>query len=323
MPSFPRDVLDFQDRFGTERACWDYLVDVRWPGGVAACPRCGKPAVVFLEAKKHWRCVSGHQWSVTTGTVMHRSHLPLRKWFWAAYFMTTQTPGISAMVLHRQISVCYETAYMLLQRLRAGMVNPDRKKLSGKVEVDEAFISAGRKRVTRSGRGTKKVMVVVAVESRGGHAGRIRLRRIPDASSKTLGKFIRDHIDLDSELFTDDWQGYSRSATKGYRHVAKPSTGKHGSDEDGAKLPWVHKAIANLKAWLLGTHHGVSSKHLQAYLNEFAFRYNRRRNPQGAFLSVLRIGSHRGGPEYEGIYSADEPGGWKHPNPLRKKRRRT
>ena len=193
------------------------------------------------------------------------------------------------------------------------MVNPDRTKLSGLLQVDETYVSAGRVRPTK-GRGGGKPVVVCAVEVKDKTAGRVRLRRIEDATEESLKDFIEAHIDKGSTLVTDGWKGYFNVKQWGYRHIVKIG---ETSVDVAKQLIHVHRVFSNLKAWLIGTHHGVSSKHLQAYLNEFTFRYNRRKNPQAAFLAVLGISSHRGGPTYSEIYNAgEESGGWIHPNPL-------
>jgi len=314
MPSFPHTVLDFQDRFGTERACWDYLVAARWNGNVT-CPKCGQPPATFISTRHVWRCGKGHEWSATVGTIMHRSHIPLRKWFWAAYFMTTQPTGVSAMTMSRQVGVHYETAYMMLQRLRAATVDPLRSQLQGKVELDETYISAGRPRKTRgqTGRGTGKPLVVAAVEARRG--GRVRLRRIDGANKRSLCGFAKAHIKQGSTILTDKWPSYKALPKYGFNHRAvKAET----NAEKARLIPNVHQVFSELQSWLVGTHHGVSSKHLQAYLNEYAFRRDARANPQAAFLTILKVGMRRRGPEYEGIYSAGDKGGWKHPNPMKR-----
>lgn len=313
---FPKSILEFQRMFPGDAPCWNYLAAVRWgwPKHMPLCPDCGAPAPYFIQTRRLWQCEDGHQFSILTGTVMERSRLPLLKWFWAAYLVSTQTPGVSGVGLERQIDVSYETAYMMLQRLRAGMVAPDRAQLHGRVEVDETYVTSGRVRTTRRGRGAGKTLVVAAVEVRRNRLGRVRLRRINRASRKELGAFIRKHIKKGSTVVTDGWAGYDPVQKWGYKHVLAPTW-----RED--ELKHLHRVFSNLKAWLVGTHHGVSAKHLQAYLNEFAFRYEYRRSPQTGFLAVLQIGSRVKGPKYEGIYSAGERGGWKHPNPLRRKRK--
>jgi transposase-like protein len=309
--TFPRNILDFQERFSNERACWDYLRRVRWPKGFR-CPYDGSKAQYFLKSINHWECLEGHRISVTTDTVMHRSHIKLRKWFWAAYLVTTQKTGISAWNLAKQIGVHYETAYMMLQRLRAGMVCPQRDKISGTVEIDEAYVSAGRGRKVRKrkGRGTLKPLVVCAVQVKGKYAGQLRIRRITSFSSNLLQRFALDYIAKGSPIVTDGLPSYSGLRALGFKHVVRKGV---DSVEVAKKLPHVHRAFSNLKTWLIGTHHGVSSKHLQAYLNEFAFRYNHRHNLFRAFNIVLGCGATQEGPEYEELYNAGHRGGWRHP----------
>src|SRR5439155_7878075 len=221
--NFPRTILDFQQRFASEQACWEYLVKVRWPDGFA-CPRCGAVSVGFTSTRKLWQCRNGHQTSATAETVMHRTHLNLRQWFWAAYLVATQTPGISAMVLHRQIGVGYETAYMVLQRLRAGMVNPGRTKLREAVEVDETYISGGYVRKStrhKRGRGTGRPMVIAAVETYGKTAGRVRLRKIRGATTENVRSFLVDHVEKGSLIISDGLAPYPSAVDWGFRHITR------------------------------------------------------------------------------------------------------
>jgi len=239
----------------------------------------------------------------------------LTKWFWAAYLASTQTPGISGTVLSRQIGVSYETAYMMLQKLRVAMVEPQRGQLSGTIEVDEAFVSAGRMRdedVRRRGRGTAKPLVAAAVEVSKRKIGQVRLRHIKSGSAAHLMPFIEEYVEEGSVVITDAWAGYRSLAKRGFDHVVVEAEDEEQAAE---KIPHVHTIFSNLKAWLIETHHGVSSKHLQAYLNEFAFRYNTRKDPQGAFLAVLQVGMRVEGPRYEQLYGVGEKGGWVHQNP--------
>jgi hypothetical protein len=216
---------------------------------------------------------------------MHRSHAPLRNWFWAAYLMTTLTPGISALQLMRQLGLgSYRTALYMCRRLRKAMVNPARDPLAGVVEVDEAYVG-GRRRKEHGGRGVSKDVVVVAVENRGDHTGRIRLEVKPDTSRASLHSFVRKHIARGSQVNTDAWNGYRGLRYYGYDHRPKVQ----GDSQRAAEiLPWVHRVIGNLKTWLRGTHHGrVDSRYLQQYLDEFTFRYNRRRYREHGFLTLL------------------------------------
>lgn len=304
-PELPHGLYDFIRRFPDDEACWRYLVQSRWPDGFR-CPD-GKSGS-FIKTRKLFRCQNGHEWSATVKTVMHRTKIPLCKWFWAAYLVTTHTPGMSALQFARQLGLRYETAYMMLQKLRAGMVNPKREKLRGIVEVDESYI--GGKQAGPGGRGARgKALIVGGVEVVGEHAGRVRLRKIPNASASQLLGFIRDQIEPGSTIVTDQWQGYAQVGNIGYRH--KTVTGDSRVQVTKG-LPHIHRVFGNLKAWLIGTHHGVSPKHLQAYLNEYTFRFNRRKTPMAAFQTVLGIGSNVRGPTYKGVYR----GAWIHPNPL-------
>jgi transposase-like protein len=243
---------------------------------------------------------------------MHKTHIPLQMWFWAAYLVSTQKNGLSAWNLAKQIGIRYESAYMMLQRLRAGMVCPERAKIFGTVEIDEAYVSAGRMRKAKRGRGrgSAKPLVVCAVQVKGRFAGQLRIRRIKSHSAEHLERFACDYISKGSTIITDGLPSYSGLRRLGFRHVVRRGV---SSMEVAKQLPHIHRAFSNLKAWLIGTHHGVSSKHLQAYLNEFAFRYNHRGNLFRAFKLVLGLGAIQEGPEYEQLYSAGQRGGWRHP----------
>lgn len=321
-PDFPTNLFDFTRQFATDEACWKYLVQMRWASGVPAHPETGEAPLYFKAPRKLWEFADGYQMSATVGTVMDRTKVPLTKWFWAAYLVATHTPGISALQLAKQFGVRYETIYMMLQKLRAGLVDPDRRPLAGLVEVDETFIG-GRKRVVRGRGALGKAIVVGAVEvvhyqdkkdRAKVRAGRVRLRVIPDASGAQLMSFLGDHVAEGSTVRTDGWKGYYPTGKHGWRH--ETVVGEDSVDV-AEQLVHIHRVFSNLKTWLLGTHHGVSAKHLQAYLNEYTFRFNRRFDPFHAFQAVLGIGSKIDGPEYEEIYNAGEEGGWLHANPKR------
>jgi transposase-like protein len=281
-PQFPRTLGEFQRRFSTERACRDYLIGVRWPQGFE-CPWCRHRAVWDLGLRRlRCRGCRKNVW-ITAGTVLQDSHLPLHYWFWAAYLMSTLTPGISALQLQKQLGVgSYRTALFLCRRLRRAMVNPEREPLKGTIEVDETFV--GGPEPHGGSRMEVKVPVAVAVENRGDHTGRIRLARIPDVTRESLHGFIRKNVTPGSEIRTDGRWSYRDIEDYGYtRRRVVPRNRKSGSEG----LPWVHRVIGNLKTWLRGTHHGVDPKHLQTYLDEFTFRYNRRHYREHSFLSLL------------------------------------
>jgi len=301
--SFPRTLIEFQLRFQTAEACRAYLRYVRWPEGFC-CPRCRGPQAFVLPRRTLDQCKTcGYQVSLTAGTVMHHSHLALPQWFWAAYLMSTLKPGISALQLQRSLGLgSYRTAWALCHKLRRAMVRPGREQLVGPVEVDEAFIGGPERGVV--GRQTEtKMLVVVAVEVREQRAGRVRMQVIPDASADSLIPFVVLNVASGSRVITDGWKGYAELAAKGYRHTPKP---QRAPERASKLLPWVHRVISNLKTWLLGTHHGgVNPYHLQYYLDEFTFRFNRRFIREQAFLSLLGIGVQQQAPTYKQLRSSE------------------
>lgn len=317
-PDFPKNVRDFQSRFARDAECLKYLVDSRWPDGFC-CPRCSHAGGYWMLGRRLFQCEGcKYQASVTAGTVMHRSRMPLSTWFWAAYLVTTHTPGMSALQFARQAGISnYETAFMMLHKLRAAMVKEGRDKLRGLVEVDESYVG-GQKKGQR-GRGAKgKAIVAASVEVRtregapGTYAGRLRLGVVPDVSGKTLCGFVKDTAELGTIIRTDGWVGYCGLKKLGFDH--RPEVEE--SPENASKLfPHVHRVFSNLKAWLIGTHHGVSPHHLPAYLNEYVFRFNRRGTPMAAFQTVLGLADERLGPTYDALYgiAKGEADAWVHP----------
>jgi transposase-like protein len=317
---FPDTLKAFQRMFSDEAKCLTYLTKLRWPYGFY-CDRCtwkGDPYRVETRPTI-FRCRSCNaDISVTSGTVMHRTKQPLTTWFGAAYLTATQTPGMSALQLQRQLGIGrYETAFQTLHKLRAAMVRPDQDRIGGEwdVEVDETYVGG---KTRGKGRGVHDMTIVVgAVEIRpkkteGGKrkivAGRLRLRVAPDRSGKVLQEFVKEAVELHSHVTTDGWQGYDKLESLGYDHDGLTL----GGDPVNAELvlPMIHIVFGNLKAWLLGTHHGVSDQHLQAYLNEFTFRFNRRHTPQATFRSLLGVATRKTGPTYAGIYE----GTYEHPD---------
>lgn len=273
---YPRDLLELEARFATEAACREYLFQLRWPEGFR-CPRCAGP--------KSWpkpgglvRCAKcDYQVSVTAGTVFQDSRLPLTLWFRAVWWVTSQKNGVSAMGLQRVLGLkSYKTAWTLLHKLRHAMVRPGRDRLQGHVEVDEAFVG-GEEEGVRGRQTETKAMIAVAAEADGRGIGRIRMRRIADASAENLMPFIEDSVEPGSVVHTDGWLGYQPLEGSDYRH--KITFLKGNSKTASEIMPRVHLAVALLKRWLLGTHQGaVSLEHLDAYLDEFTFRFNRRKS---------------------------------------------
>jgi transposase-like protein len=221
---------------------------------------------------------------------MHKTRLPLTVWFCSAYLVATHGPGISALQLQRQLGISrYETAWTILHKLRRAMVAPERGRLSGEVEVDEGFLG-DRDTDLRGGRQRDgKPLVGVAVEVRGSGSGRLRLQLLPAASAQSLYSFVQSSIAAGAVVHTDGWRGYSRLQAAGFDH--RPHT-QHARFADREwVLPRAHRALSNLKTWLQGTHHGVSPKHLQVYLDEFVFQHNRRRTPPGRLPNTARTRS--------------------------------
>ncbi len=196
-PPFPKTLREFPAQFATEEACRDYLAQCRWPDGLI-CPRCGDGRAYLIGANGLWQCAGcRHQTSVTAGTILHRTKTPLTVWFWAAYLMTTDKRGLSALLLHRQLGLGnYETAWMMLHKFRRAMVNGTREALRGEVEVDDTWIGGTQAglRGSRQLKGRKAALVLVAVEKRGQALGRVRMEVIPDFKAATLLGFLKKHV---------------------------------------------------------------------------------------------------------------------------------
>lgn len=280
---YPRAWGQFMDWFATEDACLRYLERLRWPQGFR-CPSCGSAERPYRASRGRLLCRScRQQCSVTAGTIFDKTRTPLRTWFAAVWYLTSQKSGISALGLQRALGLgSYQTSWAMLHRLRRAMVRPGRERLHGVVEIDETYVGvrAARKRRQRQRPGRtqpiRKSLVAVAVEmlSSGGF-GRIRLRRIPTGSEQHLLPFVRDAVELGARIATDGSPAY-RSLTKhGYSHYRQVHL---GADEPAhVSMPGVHRVAALLQRWLLGTHQGaVRSAQLDHYLEEFTFRFNRR-----------------------------------------------
>ena len=315
---FPRSLPEFQRLFPNEAACAAYLERARWGDGFV-CDPCGTPGEPYRFANRPGVCRCRHcnrDTSLTAGTVMERTHTPLSVWFWAAYLVASQTPGMSAVQFQRQLGLPrYETAFQILHKLRAGMVRPDQDRIGGNpgehVEADETYVGG---RTRGKGRGVHDMVLVagaVEVKQRkhggslnkrrtGRYAGRVRLAVVPDRSAKSLGGFIKRTV-KPSAITTDDWSGYAKLGERGYCHTAVAERGDMQVAE--TFLPIIHLVFSNLKTWLRGIHHGVSPQHLQAYLNEFTFRFNRRFYPFNAFRSLLGIAGDVTAPTYAELYA--------------------
>ncbi len=272
---YPKTLLEFEARLATEEACREYLKQLRWPEGFV-CPCCrGRRA--WLATRGRLSCGScRHQASVTAGTIFQDTRKPLRLWFRTIWHVTSQKNGASAMGLQRVLGLgSYLTAWTWLHKLRRGMVRPGRDRISGRIEVDETYV--GGEEASVHGRETQtKALVVIAAQEDGHGIGRIRMACVPDASAASLQEFIHDAIVPGSVVHTDGWEGYRNLSQQGYGHQVTVLRGA-GKDAAIRLMPRVHRIAGLLKRWLLGTHQGaVLPKHLDYYLDEYTFRFNRR-----------------------------------------------
>jgi transposase-like protein len=249
------------------------------------CPKCNQAVKAWPIGKVLFKCSAcSHKTSVIAGTIFQDTRKPLKDWFTAIWWVTTQKNGASAMGLQRVLGLkSYETAWAWLHKIRTAMVNPNRLKLSGRVEVDEAYIG-GEETGGKRGRGTEnKTLVAIAVEILEGknQYGRVRMSVVPDASKESLQGFVKENVEPNSTVVTDGWASYASLPKAGYQHVVE----KPFDPENDNVLPHVHMIVSLLKRWLLGTHQGaVKESHLQAYLDEYVFRFNRRKSASRGLL---------------------------------------
>ncbi len=333
-PDPPKNIIEFSRHFATEEACADYLFNLRYPNGYA-CFKCGSVRAWRVAEKPGMMiCENNHKVSVTAGTSLDRTKQSLTLWFHAAWLVATLKPGISAVQFQRQLGLTrLETAWTMLHKLRSGLFAPDRDKLTSNcldplhtdhwIEVDEVLVGGKEEGVEHRGGGAEtKTLVAVAVEvhSWSGlpadryakntkrrtratgagetRAGRARMCVIADTKAETLTEFVRENITQGSTIWTDSSRSYNQSAREGYQRR------KTIAKDDPDPLPTLGRVTTNLKRWLIGTHKGaVQPQHLQAYLNEFVFRFNRRDIPWVAFNRALGLAAmNRPAVEYDGLY---------------------
>jgi len=271
---YPHNILQFTERFKDDVSCRNYLETIKWPDGFI-CPVCQNP--------KHWKTKRGtlfcsqckKQTSVTVGTIFENTQIPLKVWFFAMWLITSEKNGISAMGLQRELGLKrYDTVWTILHKLRRVMVRPGRDLLSDVIEVDETYVG-GPEEGLRGRQVENKAIVNIAVEVQNQQIGRIRLKCIPDVSSKSLHGFIGESVTKGSTILTDAWKGYNGLNGIGYIHNV--INVKNSEEPANELLPHVHRIASLLKRWWLGTHQGAIDKnHIEYYLNEFVFRFNRR-----------------------------------------------
>lgn len=280
---YPGTVLEFEAEFATEEACRAYLEQTRWPDGFV-CPACGCGRGWQVARGGLWFCAAcSRQTSVTAGTIFEGTRKPLRMWFRAMWLVTNQKHGVSALGLQRALGLrSYETAWAWLHKLRRAMVRPGRDRLAGRVEVDESYVGGVEKGV--HGRQTfTKAIVAIAVETEDRGFGRVRLQRIADVTAESLEPFVSSTVEPGSTVCTDGWGGYGRLARLDYKHEVVNI--KASGDPAHVLLPAPHRVASLLKRWWLGTHQGaISRRQLDYYLDEFTFRFNRRRSRRRGML---------------------------------------
>ena len=274
--------MKFERDFATDDQCHEYLFQLRYPEGFE-CSKCGFDKAWRTKRGKYQCQSCGKDTSLTAGTIFQDTHTPLTIWFRAMWYIVAQKQGINALNLQRILGLgSYQTSWTMLHKLRRAMVRPGREKLRGRIEVDEAYIGSASLEGNPGRASERKVLVAIAVEiGDKGDIGRIRLRRIKNASSEELIPFVEEAIEKGSTVVTDGWSAYAGLQDKGYRHEIVLSK---NTDPDNL-LPHVHTTASLLKRWILGTLQGsCSSKHFDYYLDEYTFRYNRRKSKSRGLL---------------------------------------
>src|SRR5881392_1584899 len=309
---YPRSTGEFQAWFRTDADCLDYLDWVRWPGGFT-CPSCGHAGGWRLGDGRYECAGCNGRTSVTAGTIFDRTRTPLTVWFTACWLFATQKDGVSAQSLQRSLEIgSYPTAWAMLHRLRSVLVRPGRDRLAGTVEVDETYIGGEEPGLPGGRAYGKKVLTGIAVEVRQPKGiGRCRMAPLADFSSATLVSFIKDNVEPGATVITDGLNAYRALPGHGYAHDRRIQQAARARGEDpGALLPAVHRVASLCKRWLLGTHQGsVDEAHLPAYLNEFAFRFNRRRSASRGmvFYRVLELAAGHQPVRYRDLLAASRP----------------
>lgn len=265
--------MEFKNKFNSEDVCREHLFKMRWPDGFR-CPKCGNENYYVISTRNRYECTSCHyQASVTVGTVMEKTHIKLEKWFWAIYFIGRDKRGCSAMMLSKELEISYKAAWFMLHRIRKAMIDRDSKYLlAGVVELDDAYFGAPEEEGKR-GRGTSKAKVIVGLSlNEEGHPQFLKMEVVNDLKKQTIAEFAHSNIESGSTISSDTYRSYRNLQKEGYKLEFKVFNPK----EDSEHLKWLHTIVSNAKAFVVGTFHGLDEKHLQRYLDEFCYRFNRR-----------------------------------------------
>lgn len=261
---------EYMSKFSDEEACIDFLKEKKWPNGFI-CPKCGATQAYYLKTTRRYQCkCCKHQTSVTANTIMHRSHLPLTVWFMAFYFVACDKRGISAVSLAAKVDVCYETAWYMLYRIRKAMDQREHQYiLSGVLEMDDSYFGAKIKGKRGRAAGNQSVMVAVS-KTESGKPGFLKMQVVDNVQRASVRDFLAKNIAQGSTVETDSYRSYIQPLREGYNQISEDF------NPDTEHLLWIHTIIGNAKALLNGTYHGTCTKHLQMYLSEFCYRFNRR-----------------------------------------------
>lgn len=282
------DLVTFQQRFATEEACRDRLFKLRWPEGFR-CPRCDCDSAYLLEKRMLYQCTScKHQTSLTAGTVMHKTRTPLVKWFWAIYLVSTDKRGLSALALSRKVGIGLKCAWTMLHKIRKAMEARDAAyQLAGLIQVDDAFFNGGiNNGGDKRGRGTNKVPVIVMAAVKDDAITFAKMEVIDDVDSANIKSVLVEHIAPGQTIRSDGYPAYNIAKKASFSHDKQIIYPKNGTPRHDV-LKWVNILVSNAKAFILGTYHGVRKKHLQRYLDEFCYRFNRRFWPGQSFDRLL------------------------------------
>lgn len=266
-------ILEFQKKFQAEEDCHKRLIELRWPDGFI-CPRCGEKEYYNLPKRRLYQCKGcGYQVSVTAGTIMHGTRTPLLKWFWAIFLVSTDKRGLSALALSKKIEVSYWKAWTMLQKIRRAMRQRDvQYKLAGVIEIDDSFFGGSKEGGDKRGRGSSKTAVVVEASTEGEIVNYAKMIVVDQVDGATIKGILKRDIFECQTVKSDGFSAYTVVGGEGYKHQ-KEIVGRNKTHK---VLKWTHILISNAKAFILGTFHGIGKKHLQAYLDEFCYRFNRR-----------------------------------------------